>query len=280
MARYRKIDPRIWNDAKFRDLSDRAKLAFFMLLTHPHMTAIGAMRASLDGLASEIGWSAKAFREAFGEASSKGLVKHDERASILWLPNFLKYNGPESPNVVRAWLGAFDLLPESALKNQAIQSAKAFTEGLPEAFGKAFTEALAKAMPNPEPEQEPEQEQEKTPQPPDALKLNGGSTTNGHADLHAEVLGIWREVLPDLPQPRTWEADRRKKLDARIADTVRRGKPADSPDYWRALFAKVARSDFLCGRKKDWRCDLPWLLEPANFAKLIDGGYDNVRPHG
>jgi hypothetical protein len=56
MARYRKIDPRIWNDQKFRELSDDAKIVFFLLLTHPHMTALGAMRATVAGLAAELGW--------------------------------------------------------------------------------------------------------------------------------------------------------------------------------------------------------------------------------
>jgi len=53
MSRYRKVDPRIWNDAKFRSLDDQGKLAFFFLLTHPHMTAIGAMRASIPGLSPQ-----------------------------------------------------------------------------------------------------------------------------------------------------------------------------------------------------------------------------------
>jgi hypothetical protein len=55
MARYRKIDPRIWNDAKFRALLDDAKFVFMLLLTHPHMTALGAMRATLAGSAAELG---------------------------------------------------------------------------------------------------------------------------------------------------------------------------------------------------------------------------------
>ena len=33
MARFRKIDDRIWNDRKFRELNDQAKLAFILLLT-------------------------------------------------------------------------------------------------------------------------------------------------------------------------------------------------------------------------------------------------------
>lgn len=64
MARFRKIDPRIWNDEKFRTLSDKGKLAFLFILTHPAMTCLGAMRASFEGLAAELHWAAKRFRSA------------------------------------------------------------------------------------------------------------------------------------------------------------------------------------------------------------------------
>lgn len=160
MARYRKVDPRIWNDRKFRGLSDPGKLAFLFLLTHPHMTAIGAMRGTMPGLAEEIGWEAEAFREAFREALSKGMAEHDRTACLIALPNFLKYNRPESPNVVRAWESALDLLPECDLKIVVIQRAKAFAEALSEAFGKALPEAFAEALPKAMPYQEQEQEQE------------------------------------------------------------------------------------------------------------------------
>ena len=43
MARFRKIDPRIWNDAKFAALSSEAKLLFLYLLTSPAMTILGAL---------------------------------------------------------------------------------------------------------------------------------------------------------------------------------------------------------------------------------------------
>ena len=169
MSRYRKVDPRIWNDAKFRALDDQGKLVFFFLLTHPHMTAIGAMRASVPGLAAEIGWSAEAFREAFLEASEKGMVRHDEKASLVWLPNFLRYNPPESPNVVKAWVNALDLLPECDLLTRVIAGAVAYTQGKNKGFQEALPEAFAKAMPIQEQEQEQEQEQDKDiPHPPAA----------------------------------------------------------------------------------------------------------------
>ena len=50
MMKYRKISPCIWNDAKVRELSDKGKLALLFLLTHPHMTPLGAIRANAPGL--------------------------------------------------------------------------------------------------------------------------------------------------------------------------------------------------------------------------------------
>src|SRR5262249_2204447 len=173
MGRYRKVDPRVWNDEKFRDLSDHGKLVFFFLLTHPHMTALGAMRASIAGLAAELGWQPKAFREAFGEAFAKGMVKHDEKASFVWLPNFLRYNGPESPNVIKSWAASLDLLPECSLKSELLCTVKTFAEALSEAFNKALPKAFAKGMPNQEPDQKPEYKSSAdTPDSLSTLKTN------------------------------------------------------------------------------------------------------------
>lgn len=188
MARFRKIDPRIWNDEKFRGLSDAGKLAFLFLLTHPHMTALGAMRATLAGLAEELGWQTEAFREAFREALAKGMADHDSEACLIALPNFIRYNGPESPNVVKAWVGSLDLLPECSLKTRVIARAKAFAEALPKAFREALPEAFAKTYPKSMPYQEQEQEQEqelsKAPSqggdgvPPTSLVPMGGASGN------------------------------------------------------------------------------------------------------
>jgi len=154
--KYRKIDPRIWNDAKFRELSDRGKLVFLFLLTHPHMTSLGAMRATIPGLAAELGWTEKAFREAFREAFLRGMVRLDEKAHFLGLPNFLKYNPPESPNVIKAWQKCLDDIPECDMKNEWIQMLKGYAKGYTKAFREAFEEAFRKNMPNQEQEQEQE----------------------------------------------------------------------------------------------------------------------------
>lgn len=166
MAKYRKVDPRIWNDSKFMGLSDNGKLALFFVLTHPNMTAVGAMRHTIPGMAAELGWTSEAFREAFAEGCADGIIRHDERASFVWLPNFIKYNQPESPNVVKAWLAALDLLPECSMRNELIQHVKDFLKGFAQGFQKSFDKALPKSMPNQEQEQEQEHKRKELSEKP------------------------------------------------------------------------------------------------------------------
>jgi hypothetical protein len=97
--------------------------------------------------------------------------------------------------------------------------------------------------------------------------------------LEKQILGAYHELLPNLPAVKIWSPENRRQLNDRIRETLKRGQNADSVDYWRRFFAKVAASDFLSGRTKDpWRCPgLKWFIKPTNFAKVIEGNYDNVR---
>jgi hypothetical protein len=223
MAKYRKVDPRIWNDAKFRELSDNGKLVFFMLLTHPNMTSLGAMRASVAGLAEEMGWTLKAFREAFAEALSKGMAEHDEKACLIALPRFIKYNPPESPNVVKAWVKALDLLPECGLKTRVVMRAKGYAEGLGKGFGKALPEAFSETLPKSMPNQEQEQEQDSKPSQGDGyafegktIKLNPGDyqeITNRYPNLDIDYQ--LQQLDLELRGKKNWFVEMNSKLNYR-----------------------------------------------------------------
>jgi len=147
---------------------------------------LGAMRGTVPGLAAELGIDATRFQEAFLEVSAKGMVRHDERAAFVWLPNFLRYNRPESPNVVRAWPGALELLPECRLKTDLFEHSKAFAEGLPDGFQEAFREVFGMGMPNQEQEQEQQQQQENSTSPaapciePVLFDSANGNSPNGN----------------------------------------------------------------------------------------------------
>lgn len=122
------------------------------------MTALGAMRGTMEGLHYEL---REVSLEAFREAFSQPFIKYSKKDCFIWLPNFLKFNCPESPNVVKSWVGAWDSLPECSLKNELFLQLKDYTEGLSEGFAKAFLKTIGKTMPNQEQEQEQEQDLKK-----------------------------------------------------------------------------------------------------------------------
>jgi len=161
MSRYRKIDVRVWGDERFRRLSPSGQMLWFFLLTGPHTTSLpGLSRAGEAALAEELGWTQKAFRDAFAEVSREGMAKADWKARVLWVPNVCKYDKPQAPNVVRSWGVVWDEIPECHLKMEAYQTLKVFAKGIGEGYRKAFEEALpmpsSKALAIPEPEPEPD----------------------------------------------------------------------------------------------------------------------------
>ena len=214
MARYRKIDTRMWGDGRFRDLSSpdpSGKYLWVFLLTGPQTSNIpGLFRAGEMALAEELEWGPEGFRKAFTELLAKGLVKADWKARVVWIPNAIKYNAPDNPNVVKSWRTAWDEIPECALKAEAYERLKAFTEGLGEGFGKAFVEGCAKGLANQEQEQEQEQEQDvkTTPAPigADFAKSNNSGQKN-----------VGSPVLPDWVPVENWQGfvEMRQRMNAK-----------------------------------------------------------------
>lgn len=170
MGRYRKIEVKMWSDRNFNDLSPMkpsGQSLWFFLLTGPHTGPIpGLFRAGKAAMAEELGWSVEAFDKAFEEVFEKGMAKADFKSKLMWLPNAIKHNKPESPNVVLSWGKEFDMLPECELKDEILQELKiliyklgeSFKKAFDKAFGEALRQAVAKTMANQEQEQEQEQD--------------------------------------------------------------------------------------------------------------------------
>lgn len=271
MAKYRKVDPRIWNDAKFMGLSDGGKLVFFFLLTHPNMTALGAMRGTIPGLAAEIGWTEEAFREAFREAFQQGMVLHDEKAFFFWLPNFMKYNRPESPNVVKAWVGSIDSLPECELLSKVISAACDHAKGLGKAFAEALPEAFAKSMPY----QEQEQEQYIPPPPyaraDDQFSMHPEWAPSEHFASLAQIAGVMPPTGADL--------ERAMQEFVSFWLTQKRRCTAHE---WDLVFVNAIKSGFANSKKRQggWARLSPrqkYMEDVGNLLEAIDEATGNGR---
>jgi len=131
MYKHRQFSSFLWNNSKFATLSDQAKLSYFFLYTHPHLTAFGAMRANLPGLAYEIGWDIEQFNAIFAELLEAGFVLYDESASFVWLPRFLEDNLPKTEKDVLLWEEHFEALPECDLRNMLLDHIKQIVISLP-----------------------------------------------------------------------------------------------------------------------------------------------------
>ena len=77
---------------------------------------------------------------------------------------------------------------------------------------------------------------------------------------------------------KTMEGTRVPKIQI-LADQRKETLKARMSTYGKkAIFAvveKVASSDFLSGRKTDFKASFNWVFGPKNFPKVLDGNYDN-----
>jgi hypothetical protein len=118
------------------------------------------MRKGAAGLAEEKRWPLERMQEALAEAFAEGLLEADSEAQFLSAPKFLKYNPPESPNVVKAWAKCWDDLPECELKDGLWYKVTNYVKGFGKGFQEAWRMPCPKASPKASPNQEQEQEQE------------------------------------------------------------------------------------------------------------------------
>jgi len=109
-------------------------------------TPFGLFKAGVAALAEEKRWPVERYLKAFQEALVKGFAKYDERRLVVFIPKFIDYNPPASPNVLISWGKVFDEIPDCCLKHECCQKVKALAEGKDEAFLKAFTKAFPKAI--------------------------------------------------------------------------------------------------------------------------------------
>ncbi len=104
---------------------------------------------------------------------------------------------------------------------------------------------------------------------------------------HLEILALWQEVLPSLPQhlPQHWSGTRQSHLRARWREkAAEKGweTQGDGLNYFRRVFELIADSSFLTGRaqsfdhsKRPFQATLEWVVCPNNWAKVLEQRYND-----
>ena len=154
-SRYRKIDPRIWTDEKFRRLTgEQQRIALYILTAQSNR--IGLFSFSPGKACEDLGTLSQTFRKGFQKVCQTVNWEWDENARVLYLPTWWRYNQPENANNVIGNLKDLDDLPETPL----LERFSANTTYLLEDLRETFTQSLTKCYPQRSPKRSPSQEQE------------------------------------------------------------------------------------------------------------------------
>lgn len=96
-----------------------------------------------------------------------------------------------------------------------------------------------------------------------------------------KILALYREILPELSQPRQVRPNIAQQVRARWVEKCREkgfASEDEGLEYFRNFFSYVAGNDFLTGRKassngRTWRCDYEWLMKARNFDRVTSDYY-------
>ncbi len=120
---YRTIDTALWTDPKVRKLTSTGKLLFVYLITNSHAHVSGIYYLPIPTILFELGLSEIGYRKGIEGVSSPGLVRIDEKTSVVWVKNMLHYQGGRASGekLLRAAANNLDNLHNSCLIEEFLQ---------------------------------------------------------------------------------------------------------------------------------------------------------------
>lgn len=89
---------------------------------------------------------------------------------------------------------------------------------------------------------------------------------------HQKIIDLYHDNCPKLARVKIWNDKRKKHLLARW----REDPEHQDLEFWEKYFKCVNQSDHLTGKNdRGWQATLEWLINPSNFAKVIEGNYQS-----
>lgn len=296
MRDYGKVSPQFWigGTGKLLRGNTEAQVMALYLMTSPHASMTGVFHCPVIYMAHETGLSSEGASKGLASLIDVGFCEYDEASESVFVINMAAYQIDDSlkPDDKRV-LG----LRKEVEKMLPTRFQKRFVEVYGERFhlskpGRNTSPLEAPYKPLPSQEQEQEQEQEQNNSTAIAVLVgseaadagaNSGDNGNRLPNCpHQRIVELYGEILPEQPQPRSWEGQRAKHLQARwrwlLTAKKRNGQPyatteAEALDFFRRMFTHIRSSDFLMRQWTSW--DLGWLVKAENFEKIIAGNYEN-----
>ena len=230
-----------------------------------HKIAPGQVATSMQRLADDLGISRQKLIRMFSNLEKDGVLKvenSDNRFSRITMINYCKYQAmTDAPRTT-------DNTTDDTTPGQHPDISKKGKKGR-SIKDSSYEESLSSEVSD------------------NGSGGSGEKPKGGPPDCpHQQIIAIYREILPTLTAPRTWDGTRVTQLCARWRESWERlkkqGKPHAEPDvlgWWRRFFETVRECPLLMGQvdnrpgQAPFAADLVWLTKKSNFDKTLDGKY-------
>lgn len=293
MRDYSKVSSVFWTGKTGKSLRGdmQAQVIAMYLLTSPHANMIGVFHCPIIYMAYETGSPIEGASKGLQTLIEGGFCSYDEDEELVWVHNMAKHQiGDElaaADKRVKSIQKQYGNLPECRIKQGFYEKYKA-------AFNLVKNDTNTKPLPSPsEAPSKPETgagagaedksakaDTQKADKQLDAAAATGTPSQQhaGQHDFcpHNDIIALYAKKLPMGTQVREWTAARQQMLKARWREKPER----QSLDWWEHFFGYVAESDFLTGKvssrgSRPFTVSLPWLCKSENFAKVLEGQYEN-----
>ena len=128
VARYRSVYINIWKDPDFENYNPQAKLIFLYLCTNSETTESGIYPITIRTISNETGIGIKIVSKLL-DGNYKN-VEYDKENHIIFIKNFLKYNGGGRPDLLKKSIEKDYRLFKTSLWNEFINTYPELSTGL------------------------------------------------------------------------------------------------------------------------------------------------------
>jgi len=281
MREYASVSPKFWIGETGKALRGHpeAQVLALYLMTCPHANMIGVFHCPILYMAHETGLGMEGASKGLARLIEGGFCEYEEATDTAFVVRMAAFQlgeqlKPDDKRVLGV-LKAYQNISSARMKSR-------FFDVYKDCFHIKEGKPLASPLEAP-----PKQlTGTGTGTGTDKEAKASSSTDKPPTCPHLEILDLFAKRLPELPQPKPelWNGARAKALVSRwrwlLTSKKQNGEryattAAEGLAWFDRFFGYVAKSDFLMGRGGNWSCDLAWLVNETNFAKVVQGNYEN-----
>ena len=124
VPRYFRVSVRFWSDEQVRKWPDNVKQLALYFLTCSHRSLEGIFVLPLEYVCADLQWSARRVKKAMAVLNENGFLRYDPATKVMLIRNALRYQCPESENVIKGAIRRILDLPNTPLLDEFLALTK------------------------------------------------------------------------------------------------------------------------------------------------------------